>query len=187
MTPKSASTDGHNVVLFLGPKAVLRPFAAVAQGARAYALQPSASLFVVPLTDEVHEALHRANGTGEWLALTTASERTLLTTTDVGFAAHASKGSALAWIATGYQGHEGWQAAAVWIDGATAMKPTLLEVGENRPQALAPINTALRLMGINTAAPPQVTQPAWDEFAGFGLGRYRSNEAIAAHAMAVPI
>jgi hypothetical protein len=164
----------HHLRLFAGPKAALRPFRERVPGARIFALTPHAQLFVMPLTDAVHDALHVANGTGEWVEFDTCNSSPQLTTTDMVFAARASLGSALVWLETHYDGAAGEQAACVWIDGALQMKPIALAAGENRPWSLRPINQALRTVGIAASG----SGPPHDEFTSFGLAAYRSNDDI---------
>ena len=107
----------------------------------------------------------------------------LLTTTDMAFAAPASKGSALVWLETAYSGGRGEQVAAAWIDGSLQMKPTLLREGDRRPQSLWPINTALRMLGVVASGPPRKA----DEFAMSGLDLYRFNDEILARATPVTL
>ena len=164
--------------MFVGPRAALRPFVEIAPGARVYGLTPAASLFALPLTDDVHDALHAAYGTGEWLDIG-IDQSPRLTTTDIAFAAAASRRAALVWLETcgpGGEGCDGGQIAAAWIDGSLEMKPSLLRGGEHRPVPLRPVNTALRMLGVTTAG------SARDEAAVLGLSGYRSLEAIAARA-----
>jgi hypothetical protein len=177
---------GHRLRLFAGPKAALRPIAAVSPHARAFALTPLASVFVVPLTDDLHDDLHRHNGTGEWLDFNNQMSAPLFTTTDMAFAARASAGSALAWLETNYFGGRGEQIAAVWIGGALHMKPTVMRDDEARhvslrPASLRPINVAMRLFGIVAASPDQ------DEFDAFGLGSVLTNEDLVVRAHPVDL
>lgn len=171
----------HRVRLFVGTKAALRVIIDLVPAAQAFALTPGGSVFALPLTDEVHDGLHRGNGTGEWIEFGGGAELSpLLTTTDVTCAARASLGSALAWIETGHQGAAVEEVAAVWIDGALSMKPNVLRAGENRQRSLRPVNMALRLLGVSAGA-------AGDEFAVSGLARFESNEAIVAGAVRVGV
>lgn len=175
------SEAGHHVRLFVGTKAALRVIAGLAPVAQVFALTPGASVFALPLTDEVHEGLHRVNGTGEWIEFGGgAALAPLLTTTDVACAARVSLGSALAWIETGHVGAAIEQVAAVWIDGALAMKPNVLRADENRQPSLRPVNMALRMLGVAAG-------PVGDEFAAFGLARYESNDVIVERAVRVVV
>ncbi|MEQ1695918.1 MAG: hypothetical protein ABL901_08760 [Hyphomicrobiaceae bacterium] len=171
----------HRVRLFVGTKAALRVIVGLVPVAQAFALTPGASVFALPLTDEVHDGLHRVNGTGEWIEFGEGAELApLLTTTDMACAARASLGSALAWIETGHAGGAVEQVAAVWIDGALAMKPNVLQAGENRQRSLRPVNMALRLLGVHAGA-------VGDEFAAFGFARYETTEVIVARAVRVGV
>ena len=181
MVNQDTTGAGHRLALLVGPKAALRAVLSRVPMARAVALTPDASVFAVPLTEAVYEDLHAANGTGEWLEFGSLSAGPLLTTTDAAFALQASKGSALAWIATDFAETEGWQAAAVWIDGALAMRPSVLGHHETRAPVLSPINTALRMLGITALG----AGPGQDELSAFGLSRYRSNSAILEQGFAV--
>ena len=169
----------HNVRLLVGPESAMRSIRTLVPRVRIFALTSAPAALALVLTDEAHEALHAANGTGEWLDFATEESGPRLTTTDMAFAARASMGSALSWIETCYEGGQGEQVAAAWIDGALAMKPNLLRTKENRPRSLRPINVALRLLGLT----PSIA--GHDEFEAFGLTHYCSNEAILARARAV--
>lgn len=170
----------HQVRLFVGPKAALRVIVGVVPRAQVFALTPEASVYALPLTDELHDGLHRSNGTGEWIEFGGADFAPLLTTTDAACAARASLGSALAWIEAVHMRGGVEEVAAVWIDGALSMKPNVLRGGENRQRSLRPVNMALRLLGVNAGT-------AGDEFAAFGLARYESNEEIVARAVRVGV
>lgn len=166
--------------LLVGPRLAMRAICAVVPRARAYATARGAGVLVMPLDDEVHEGLHRANGTGEWLELGSGDFTPQLTTTDAMFASSASAGSALAWFET-QQGETGlWQVAAVWIDGAVAMKPNLLRAGENRPRSLRPVNSALRMVGVSAVG-------SADEFSALGLDGFETNEDLLARGSAAQI
>jgi len=168
----------QSVRMFVGPKAGLRPYLGLVPTARVFALLPGASVFVLPLTEEVQEGLHRAYGTGEWLVDQAEAMQPLLTSTDARFAASASRRSAVAFIETDYEGERGVQAAATWIDGGVAQRLSILAAGSSRARALWPINSALRLLGVAVAGHA-------DEFDAFGLSRYRTNEDVRARGIAV--
>lgn len=171
-------TSGRWMRAFAGGRPALRAICSLVPGARAYATAPGLGVFVLPLTDDVHDGLHRANGTGEWLELGAEGFAPLLTTTDIACVAQASIGSALAWMEF-CDGNGGmWQMAATWIDGAVAMKPNLLAAGEARPRMLRPVNMALRLLGVKAAE-----GEAQDELAASGIDRYASPADLAARAM----
>lgn len=178
--------DDFAVSLFVGPAAALRPIVGIASSARIFALMPRTSLLVLPLCQEVRDQLHMAHGTGEWLTTEPGYLGAGLTTTDLAFAARASAGSALAWIATAPspegdgRTHEG---AAVWIDGAVAMRPTLMPASERRPRKLWPVNMALRSLGVDTGRADAGT----NESDVFGLARFQSNDAIRKRALAVQL
>ena len=169
--------------MLVGPKAALRPYGAIVPAARVFALTPGAFLFVLPLSDDIHDALHAANGTGEWLIVGGSDRSLRLTTTDMAFAGRASAGSALGWIETDYSGGAGTQAGAVWTGGELTMRPSLLPDRENRPWPLRPVNAALRMLGVSATG----TGLQSDEFATFGLGHYRSNEDIVREALEVRV
>lgn len=168
--------------MFAGPKAALRPFKAIVPAVRVFALTPGASVFALPLDDELIDRLHAAYGTGEWLS-PDSDQELRLTSSDMDFAARASLGTALAWLETDYCGGIGWQAAAAWTSGELTMKPSLLAHTQNRPWTLRPINTALRVLGIT--APGAGSQG--DEFTAIGLPRYQSTQAIVGEAIEIPL
>jgi hypothetical protein len=168
---------GHDVRLFVGHPQVLARYLAAVPAARIHALTAGAPLAVLSLDDDLHDQLHRAYGTGEWL-----DSGPSLTSTDMAFAARASEGGALAYVQTAYFGGSGLQNAVLWIGGAVAMKPAVLDkhAAGNRPRPTWPINAALRGLGVRAAA-------GHDEFDTFGLGGYRNHEAILARAMPIRI
>jgi hypothetical protein len=170
-------TAGHSVRLLVGPMQPLLAVQAVAPTARIFALTPSrhagASLWVSPLDEDVHDALHLRFGTGEWL-----KTGALLTTTDLVTLGRLSVGSAMAYIETAYTGAEGTQSAVVWRDGQVAMQPVTLDAKVARPPQFWPINAALRALGL-------LAKPTEDEFTAFGLMGYRSHAMIAERAVEV--
>lgn len=166
---------GHSVSLLAGSLGALRPYLQIVRGSCAYALTPGAQLLVLPLTEQVHDALHAAYGTGEWLP---AGPR--LSSRDLAFALDASRGTALAYLETDYFGGVGGQCAVLWVGGGEVLRPACMDaaVGRTRPPVFWPINAALK--GLGVAAPSGL-----DEFTAFGLGNFRSNERIIAEAVPV--
>ena len=166
-TPTHRTAMAHHLHLFAGHPEVLRRYAEVTPRVRLYRLTPGAELAALPLSDDVHDALHKAYGTGEW------AETVRLTTADMGFAAETSRRGPLAYLETDYFGGTGLQAAAAWVGGALALRPIQMarEQGQGRSSATWPINAALRLLGL-------VARPGLDAFDTFGLGRFRSVETI---------
>jgi hypothetical protein len=153
---------GHRVGLFVGPLTALRPFVFAAPGARVYALDAASPFAVLPLEEEVHEALHAAYATGDWL-----ESGPLLTSTDLAFAARASRGSALAYVELGPDETGIGQCAMLWRDGAVAMKPATMDASASRvrPAALWPANIALKGLGVAARA-------GTDEIGTLGLVRF---------------
>lgn len=174
---------GHSLRMFVGPKAALRPFVTLVPAARVYALTPGAAVLALPLTEAVHEALHARYGTGEWIDFATGESHPRLTSSDMEFAARASAGSALAWLMVDGDGADGEQAASVWINGAVQLKPALLRTNERRALSLRPVNMALRLLGVKALGPG----PGEDEFAAFGLPRFRNVEEISERGLPVRV
>jgi hypothetical protein len=166
----------HNLRLFAGHPQVLLRYRTMLPDARMHALTAGARLAVLSLDDALHDTLHRAYGTGEWLE----TGAIWLTTSDMAFAARASQTGALAYIETSYAGATGQQSATLWAGGDLALKPTTLDMSAagNRPRATWPINAALRGLGIPTNA-------GHDEFDSFGLGVYRSHDDILKRALPV--
>jgi hypothetical protein len=161
---------GHSVRLLVGPMQPLRAVQAVAPLARIFALMPATSLWVLPLDDDVHDALHLRFGTGEWL-----KTGARLTSTDLMTLGRLAAGSAMAYVETDYFGSVGTQSAVIWRDGQVAMQPVTLDAKVTRPPQFWPINAALRALGV-MAKPPE------DEFTTFGLMAYRSHAMIAERA-----
>jgi hypothetical protein len=168
---------GHDVRLFVGHPNVLSRYLAAAPAARLHILTAGAALAVLSLDDELHDALHRAYGTGEWL-----DQGPSLTTTDLAFAARTSEAGAVAYVQTRYFGGAGSQSAALWIGGALTLKPIELDqkAAGNRARSTWPINAALRGLGVQAAA-------GHDEFDTFGLGSYRSHDALVSRAFLLRI
>lgn len=165
----------HCVNLFIGQLPALRVIAAVSPRARVFALAPGPEFLALPLTDEVHDDIHRQLGTGDWLAT-----GAMLSSTDLVLAQRASRGLALAYVETDYFGGAGRQNALLWRDGALILQPAELASGASRPRSLWPINAVLRGLGVVAAA-------SADEFETLGLALWRSNEAILANAAEITL
>jgi hypothetical protein len=152
----------------------LRAVQAAAPTARIFALTPSLhagpSLWVSPLDEDVHDALHLRFGTGEWL-----KSGAQLTTTDLVTLGRLSTGSEMAYVETAYTGADGSQSAVVWRDGQVAMQPVTLDAKAARPAQFWPINAALRALGV-------MARQTEDEFTTFGLMGFRSHAMIAERA-----
>lgn len=166
----------HAVSLFVGPLPALRVIAAASPRARIFALSASASAasyLVLPLTEDVHDDIHAAFGTGDWL-----DNGPMLSSSDLALAQRASRGTALAYVETDYFGGQGRQNAVLWRDGTLVLQPAELPSGSSRSRSLWPINAVLRGLGVSAAL-------GHDEFDTLGVGRWRSNEAIIAEAVEV--
>ncbi|MEQ1647797.1 MAG: hypothetical protein ABL898_04345 [Hyphomicrobiaceae bacterium] len=160
---------GHRIRAFVGDAASFSAFRAIAPASRLYSLSPSTHLLVLLLQDDLHDALHRANGTGDWLE----GAGPLLSSSDFQFAARASERAPLAYIETDYFGGEGMQHAVLWQHGSLAIGPLTLNVqtGTQRATSLWPINVVLRALGIAATMHE-------DEFTRLGLGAFRDAESI---------
>jgi len=153
----------HVLRLFVGPVPALAALAGGAPDARIYELTAASDLLVLLLDDGLHEALHAAYGTGEWL-----ESGPRLTTRDLAAGAAASRGAGLAYVEIEAGDGEGRQSAVVWIDGALAMHPVTMSVRERRARAPAfwPVNAALRALGVKALG-------GVDELSTFGLAGLR--------------
>ena len=131
---------GHSVRLFAGSLPSLRPFIAASPSAGVFALR-IADILAVPISETVHDELHAAYGTGDWL-----EEGALLTSTDLAFAANASSAAPLAYLQTDFFGATGEQVALLWRDGGLALTPIRLSSALMRSRAPSfwPINIALK-------------------------------------------
>lgn len=158
---------GHRVRLLAGSLPALRPFLAASPTSRAYVLG-SVDILALPLTEHIHDELHAAYGTGDWL-----EDGALLTTTDLAFAANASRFAPIGYLETDFFGSEGEQQAILWRDGGVALGPLRLSARAmtSRAPALWPINMVLKGLGL-------VSRPNEDEFTTFGLGHWRHTEEI---------
>jgi hypothetical protein len=168
---------GHHIRAFVGSASTLAALTAGLSGLVARRLEPASSLLVLPLDEELHDALHRLHGTGEWL-----ERGPRLTTRDLAIAADASRGSALAYVETDYFGGTGSQSAVVWHDGEISLRPVSMasqEAATRAPQ-FWPVNAALRALGV-------VARKDADEFTVLGLGNCRNHEALVARGAPVRI
>lgn len=161
---------GHSLRLFAGPLTALRFFEQASLHARIYGLSAAATLFVVPLDDDLQDDLHTISGTGDWL-----ETGPRISTGDMAFAARASQGSAVAYLETEYFGGVGEQSAILWKGGELVLGPLTMDRSKSsRPRSLWPINAALRGLGVDAGG-----SRGLDEFEAFGLMDYRSHEHIA--------
>jgi hypothetical protein len=160
---------GHRIRAFVGHAIAFAAFRPIKTDVRLYSLSGATNLLVLALDDELHDALHRANGTGDWLE----GAGPLLSSSDCQFAARASERAPLAYIETDYLGGEGMQHAVLWQNGLLAIGPLTLNVqtGAQRATSLWPINVVLRALGIAATMHE-------DEFTRLGLGAFRDTEAI---------
>lgn len=167
----------HALKLFVAHARVLQRYQAIVPAARLYTLTAGATLAVLPLDDALHDALHKAYGTGEWIENSVA-----LTLTDLAFATRVSDMGPLALIETGGGTDTFAECAALWIGGKQSFKSMWLDraTAGNRPRATWPINAALRGLGLHAMA-------GLDEFDTFGLGLYPTNETVAARALSLRI
>jgi len=147
---------GHAVNAVVGGAAVKDAILAEIPNARAISLRKG--LFLVPITDELFDAIGEQYPNVEdarsevfWKfpgSLATVFQRV---------SAHGP----IAYIETDYFGGAGTQAAAVWRDGRLLMSPAKARRG--------PINRALRHLGVRFTWPR-------DAFQTVGLHRYRDND-----------
>lgn len=162
----------HGLSLFAGPPDVLGRITAILPAARAVWLTPGADIAALPLTEEVHDALHRVNGTGDWL-----EQGPRVSSSDMAFARRLSEQGPIAYLEIDYGGDGFQQSAMLWMGGELSLGPITMtdEQGRTRAAHLWPVNQALRALGIRAHG-------GLDEFTAFGLGAFRSNEAILAGA-----
>ena len=136
----------YSIRMFAGPALALRAYAEIVPGLLGFALTRDANLLVLPLTGDLHEILQAAYGTGEeWL-----EHGPRLSLGDLAFAKRASAGSELAYIEMNQEGAGFSQAAALWADAETVIKPAHLdaETATRRPRAFWPVNAALKRLGV---------------------------------------
>lgn len=161
--------------VFIGPIQALAALAGAQPGARLFELASDSELLVLPLDDDLHDALHASHGTGEWL-----DSGPRLTTRDLAAGAAASRGAKLAYLEADYSGEQGRQSAVVWVDGQISIRPVAMTAREARSRAPSfwPVNAALRALGYKA-------RPGLDEFTSFGLARLGSSSDVASHGRAV--
>jgi hypothetical protein len=166
----------HNVELFVGPEFAIGRLIARWPRAKVYRLMPKARLLAVPLDPDCFDEDPALPGAGVAEAWGDPSKAT---PDEIASVAPLSAGSALAYLATNYFGGKGYQGAILWADGVCTFGPATYWSREHEPLPLTerPINQALRGLGF-------VRGDALDEFDAFGLGNYRSYEAIIERAFA---
>ena len=164
----------YELAAVLGAPILLAPLARAHPAARVVALT-APELALLPVTADIADVITPVLDPGGTAA---AAERraALLTGPESGFAVlraglaalieAASAGGVLAYVEAEYIGREGVQAAAVWRRGHLAIGPLLLGRREEFVADNAPINVALRALGVAAAGRS-------DEFAVAGLGRHR--------------
>ncbi|MDQ3281914.1 MAG: enhanced serine sensitivity protein SseB C-terminal domain-containing protein [Acidobacteriota bacterium] len=117
----------------------------------------TASLLLVPVTDELYDFLVRGDVSADLHDDVFAKFHPALQT----FAAAISGAEPYAYIETEYFGGTGVQAAAAWREGETLYAPQSAPIG--------PINEVLRILGV-------VSSRHLDEFEAAGLSRHRHLE-----------
>lgn len=170
--------------VFAGPLVVLRRFKSAAQAAAdaavaIYEVPSPMGLTVLPVDDRVHDALHRAYGTGDWL-----SEGPRLSTGDLSFGLKASMAGPLAYLEAVLDDDRFHQAAVVWRDGAFALRPQSLilataetehgtQPAGGRQRSLWPLNQALQQLGVTPT-------PSADALEQSGLAAFADNDELRA-------
>jgi len=168
----------YELAAVLGAPILLAPLARAHPAARIVALT-APELALLPVTADIADVITPVLDPGALPGGTAAAaERraALLTGPESGFAVlraglaalieAASAGGVLAYVEADYVGREGVQAAAVWRRGHLAIGPLLLGRREEFVADNAPVNVALRALGVVAAGRS-------DEFAVAGLGRHR--------------
>lgn len=143
----------HSITAFVARRPALTSLAQSMGGAPFYKLK-NADFFVLPITDDVFDAVVAAKGPGSLVAV----EFWGLTNNLAQLAREASTHGPIAYIETDYFGGMGTQGAAVWKDGAILQEPATA--------SKSTINLALRAIGLG----PDF---GLDEFDTLGLGDVR--------------
>jgi hypothetical protein len=162
----------YELAAVLGAPILLAPLARAHPAARVVALAPP-ELALLPVTADIADVITPVLDAGGTAAQRRAA---LLTGPESGFSVlraglaalieAASAGGVLAYVEAEYVAREGVQAAAVWRRGHLAIGPLLLGRREEFVADDAPVNVALRALGVAAAGRS-------DEFAVAGLGRHR--------------
>jgi hypothetical protein len=146
---------GHFVQAIVGSKRLLDTLQQRFGVSRVVEL--SQGLFMLPMLDELYDALPSAEGVSE---MTGDFPFQFLDQRIVALLVQASHDEPLAYFATEYFGGAGNQGAIVAKDGKIAFGPV---------EGSGSINSALRMLGAKK-------ERAHDEFDAVGLSRFRSNE-----------
>ncbi|MFG2454750.1 hypothetical protein ACGFSG_35870 [Streptomyces sp. NPDC048512] len=151
---------GYELQAVIAADELLRAVSREMPGARVGTLGQGLSL--IPMTDEVFDAVTHGSNTGElgfWRL--PGGFDTLL--------AQWSAAGPIAYVEAEYFGGVGEQRAAVWADGSLSLGP-LDEPSEKRfSRPVSPISQALRRLGARRTLGD-------DEFGSVGLDRHRTNE-----------
>ncbi|MBS0296035.1 MAG: hypothetical protein JSR45_06950 [Proteobacteria bacterium] len=150
----------HRVSLIVGPVESVRGLCGPEPGCRLFSPPLAVAFAVAPVT--VGDS---ANVPG-WIGAELNGRALTLPETDMRRLAAASARGALAYVETDYNAGAGYQAAALWMDGALAFGPEIAWIGEIG----WPISRALDGMGVRA--------DGGDAYAAFGLGEVRSHADI---------
>ena len=161
--------------LFVGTTVAVRRLASNVEAPRLFRLDGVARLAIWPIDDDLHDALHRTYGTGDWL-----KNAVRLSTRDLEFGAKYSLGEKLAYLEAVATPETFHQAAAAWRNGVMCVQPTALNLKEDalqsqRPRKLWPLNVALTALGVSPVGRD-------DAIAASGLAHFASNAEILANA-----
>lgn len=146
---------GHYVQAFVGSKPLLESVQQRFGVSRVVELEQG--LFLLPLTEELYDALPSAPAAFEWAG---EFHFLFLDSKVVALLKEASQAESLAYVETEYFGGDGGQGAIVARGGEIVLGPS---------KGDGSINAALNLLGAKKAG-------AHDEFEAVGLGRFRSND-----------
>jgi hypothetical protein len=150
----------HRVSLIVGPLESVRRLCGPESGARLFAPPMGEAFAVAPVT------LGDADNVPGWIGARLEGKAFELPAADMARAQAASVGGALAYAETDYNAGCGYQAAALWVDGALKFEPEIAWIGE----VGWPISRALDAMGLNAGK--------GDAYAACGLGSVRSHADI---------
>lgn len=150
----------HRISLIVGPLESVRRLCGSEPGCRLFSPPIGAPFAVAPVS------IGDQDNVPGWIGAALDGRALALPAADMARAEAASVGGALAYVETAYAAGLGYQAAALWMNGALVFGPEIAWIGEIG----WPVSRALDGIGMKVAG--------GDAYAAFGLGEVRSSADI---------